>query len=81
MDRELRVEYFAVLREQRGCAAETVTTAARTPAELYDQLRARHHLDMPRGYLLVGVNGEYGEWDQSLEGGDTVAFLPPVAGG
>ena len=31
--------------------------------------------------LRVAVNDEFGDWRQPLAEGDTVVFLPPVAGG
>ena len=35
----VRVQYFAILREQRGVAEESLETEAATPADLYDVLR------------------------------------------
>jgi molybdopterin converting factor small subunit len=29
----------------------------------------------------VAVNAEFGDWSQPLGAGDTVVFIPPVAGG
>jgi molybdopterin converting factor small subunit len=31
--------------------------------------------------LRVAVNGDFGEWEHPLAAGDTVVFIPPVAGG
>ena len=31
--------------------------------------------------LRVAVNSEFGEWEQPLSEGDSVVFIPPVAGG
>jgi molybdopterin converting factor small subunit len=31
--------------------------------------------------LRVAVNAEFGDWSQPLAHGDTVVFIPPVAGG
>lgn len=79
--RPLEVRYFALLREQAGASRETLTTAARTPRELYEELRARHGFTLPTGMLKVAVNGEFGDWEQPLLAGDSVVFIPPVAGG
>ena len=70
---KLTIEYYAVLRDQRGCSSEFLETSASTPAELYDELKARHGLRL--------VNEEFAEWDQPLKDGDTAVFIPPVAGG
>lgn len=79
--RRLRVRYFALLREQAGRADEELASAARTPLELYEELRARRGLGLAPEALRVAINDEFGDWRTHLAEGDTVAFLPPVAGG
>jgi molybdopterin-guanine dinucleotide biosynthesis protein A len=77
----VHVQYFALLREQAGTTRETLTTPARNPRELYDALRLRHPFTLDAELLRVAVNGEFGDWQQPLAEGDTVVFIPPVAGG
>jgi molybdopterin synthase sulfur carrier subunit len=77
----LRVLYFAMLREQRGLSAETLATAAATAAELYAELRARHHFTLPAESLRAALNEEFAPWTAELRDGDVVAFIPPVSGG
>jgi molybdenum cofactor guanylyltransferase len=77
----ITVQYYAVLREQAGTSAETVTTEARTPGELYAELRKRHPFSLAPEMLRVAVNAEFGDWSQPLAEGDAVVFIPPVAGG
>lgn len=77
----IQVQYFAILREQRGISAESVSTAADTPRALYEELRQRHGLSVPPELLRIAVNEEFAEWDTPLEPHDTVVFIPPVAGG
>jgi len=79
--RRLHVRYFALLREQAGRADEELASAARTPLELYEELRARRGLALAPEFLRVAINDEFGDWRARLSEGDTVAFLPPVAGG
>ena len=79
--RRLSVRYFAVLREQAGCSAEELETQATTPRELYEELRRRRGLTLAPEFLRVAVNDEFGDWRSPLANGDTVVFLPPVAGG
>jgi molybdenum cofactor guanylyltransferase len=79
--RRLNVRYFALLREQAGRSMEALQTQARTPQELYRQLQRERGLTLAPQYLRVAVNDEFGDWQQPLAEGDTVAFLPPVAGG
>jgi molybdopterin-guanine dinucleotide biosynthesis protein A len=77
----LRVRYFALLREQAGRPDEELATLARTPLELYEELRTRRGLALAPEALRVAINDEFGDWRTRLSDGDTVAFLPPVAGG
>ena len=81
MTRRVHVQYYAVLRERAGAAAETVETAASDAAALYDELSERHGLAFPRALLRVAVNAEFAEWSRALADGDRVVFIPPVAGG
>jgi molybdopterin converting factor small subunit len=48
---------------------------------LYEELRVRHGLKLAPEQLRVAINEEFGEWSQPLASGDTIVFLPPVAGG
>jgi len=79
--RDIRVQYYALLREQAGRSAETVSTRSRTPRELYTELRARYPFTLPPEMLRVAINAEFGDWAQPLRAGDAVVFIPPVAGG
>jgi molybdopterin converting factor subunit 1 len=81
MTKTIRVQYFALLRDQRGLADEKLATAADTPAGLYAELRARHGFTLPVEQLRVAVNDEFSPWDAPLHEGDALAFIPPVAGG
>lgn len=77
----VRVQYYALLREQARRSDERVETVAATPRALYEELRARHGFTIPAEVLRVAVNGEFGEWSQTLGANDEVVFIPPVAGG
>ena len=77
----VHVQYFALLREQRGLSRESVPTAAATAGELYEELRARHALTLTPAQLRVAVNGEFAAWSAPLTEGAQLVFIPPVAGG
>jgi molybdopterin-guanine dinucleotide biosynthesis protein A len=79
--RHLAVQYFALMREQAGRSHDTVETTAATAADLYAELSARHGFTLAREQLKVAVNSEFAEWSHPLAAGDTVVFIPPVAGG
>lgn len=77
----IKIQYFAVLREQRGLAEETVATETATPGELFTQLRVRHGFTLAPEMVRAAVNGGFAPMDRRLVSGDTVVFIPPVAGG
>jgi molybdopterin-guanine dinucleotide biosynthesis protein A len=79
--RRINVQYYALLREQAGRSSESLVTHAATPRELYQELKGRYPFSLAPQMLRVAVNSEFGEWEQSLSDGDSVVFIPPVAGG
>jgi molybdopterin-guanine dinucleotide biosynthesis protein A len=79
--RQINVQYYALLREQAGRSSESLVTHAATPRELYQELKGRHPFSLAPEMLRVAVNSEFGDWAQVLNDGDSVVFIPPVAGG
>jgi molybdopterin converting factor subunit 1 len=77
----LTVQYFAILREQRGLTQETLTTSAATPTALYEELRARHAFTLPADRVRAAVNDDFVSATTPLREGDRLVFIPPVAGG
>jgi sulfur-carrier protein len=77
----ISVQYFAILREQRGLAQEAIVTAAPTPAALYEELRERHGFTLPGDRIRAAVNDAFVDSGAPLREGDRVVFIPPVAGG
>jgi molybdopterin-guanine dinucleotide biosynthesis protein A len=78
---QLKIQYYALMREQAGRSEETLETSASTPADLYLELVARYGFTLPREQLKVAVNSEFSDWSRKLKVGDAVVFIPPVAGG
>ena len=60
------MKYFALLLEQAGRSDESLTTSARTPRELYEELRKRYPFSLAPERLRVAVNSEFGDWAQQL---------------
>lgn len=77
----LKVQYYALFREQAGRSEELLDTSAATPEQLYRELQARHHFKLTQQQLKVAVNASFSDWLTPLQSGDTVVFIPPVAGG
>ena len=78
---QLKIQYYALMREQAGRSEETLDSAAATPADLFAELTARYAFTLSRAQLKVAVNSEFSDWDRRLAAGDAVVFIPPVAGG
>ena len=75
------VRYYALLRDERGCEVETLTTAATTPLELYKNLQEQYKFRLSPELLRVAINDTFVLWTQPLKNNDTVVFIPPVSGG
>lgn len=82
---EIRVLYFAWLRERVGMSSETVTTAAPDVTALVDELRGREEryeaafADLSA--LRVALDQEEADFASPLAGVREIAFFPPVTGG
>ena len=77
----IKIQYFAILREERGCEQEELETAAKTPTELFAELTTRYTFSIDQKSLSVAIGDTFGAWDHELNEGDLVTFIPPVSGG
>ena len=77
---DIKVRYFASMRDRMGRAEETVTVEGEgiTVEELWRRVAGGQ--EMPPN-LLIAVNMEYTDASRQLKSGDEVAFFPPVTGG
>ena len=79
----VRVLLFARLRELAGDRSlELSVSPGATVRDVWDAAVGRHGRlrGADRG-VRVAVNEEYGSWDDAVRSGDSIAFIPPVAGG
>ncbi len=81
MLKTVQIQYFAILREQRGESAETMETAAPTAQDLYHELQKKYNFTLTSQLIRVAINNEFKSWDTILNPGDHIVFIPPVAGG
>ncbi len=79
--KKIQVVYYALLRQERGLTQEKIESAASTARELYDELRRQHQFKLQESQVRVAINSAVSSWDAELNSGDTVMFIPPVAGG
>lgn len=77
----VNLQYYAQLREQAGTGSEQITTAATSLRDLYEELRVARGFSLAADALKVAVNAQFSAWDRPLRDGDTIVFIPPVAGG
>ncbi len=75
--------YFAAIRERLGLAQESIELAqGSTLTQLWEALETRHEiLAALRPHLRVAVNHDFATQNHTLEDGDEIALIPPVAGG
>ncbi len=66
----IKIQYFAALREITGCACETV----------YQQLNNQYDLPTQKR-LKIAINDCFCSWESVLTSDDTLVFIPPVTGG
>ncbi|MDO8580447.1 MAG: MoaD/ThiS family protein [Candidatus Omnitrophota bacterium] len=79
--KNVKIIYYAILREQRKQSEETWASQANTLDELYQELKNKYAFSLPTHLLRVSVNNQFARWKTPLKDGDTVIFIPPVAGG
>jgi molybdopterin converting factor subunit 1 len=78
---KISILYFAKLKSERGLSYEELEIDCRTVGELYTQLSKEHGLETPSSHVKTAVNDEFCDPETQLKNGDTVAFMPPMAGG
>jgi sulfur-carrier protein len=77
----ITIHYYAILREQRGCDAESWEASSSSLHDLYRELQEAFHFTLPAAHVRPAVNDEFCAWDRPIADGDRVVFVPPVAGG
>jgi molybdopterin converting factor subunit 1 len=79
---KVTVNYFAILRDERGLSSEEIDLAqGTTPEVLYSDLKQKYNFTLTKCKLKVAINDEFSNWQQLLKEADSIVFIPPVAGG
>lgn len=77
----INIKYFAALRESAGKSSEVISIDAKSVEEVYNHLNELYSFSVDRHHLKVAINEEYADFSDSISEGDTLVFIPPVAGG
>ena len=83
MSEQVRVLFFASLREEVGCGEVQVDACDTNDLleRLALQLSPQAMLALSQDNVRIAVNQQLIEGNVALADGDEVAFLPPVTGG
>ena len=81
MHKEINLIYFAKIRQLTQIDQEKFLTSALNAREIYIELQKKYDFNFPENYLKVAINEEYSSFETELKSGDTLVFIPPVAGG
>ncbi|PEM28076.1 molybdopterin converting factor subunit 1 [Bacillus wiedmannii] len=76
----IRVLLFAYLQEEAGTSELQIEKESITVAELKDVVAKEYNVPMAAS-IMVAINEEYANEDDTIRDGDVVALIPPVSGG
>jgi molybdopterin converting factor subunit 1 len=78
----LTILYFAAVRDLVGISEESIESDAITIGELRVVLEKKQAaLEGRLGHVRLARNERFATDDEALADGDTIALIPPVAGG
>lgn len=79
--KQITILYFGQLRQAAGLAEDQVQSAATTPRELLAEQATMRGFSYHESSLRFARNEAFCPADATLADGDTIAFMPPMAGG
>ena len=81
MTKTVHIQYFAILRDQRGLSSEQYETSAPTAKMLFAELHNKYDFSLSADRLQLAINDNFTSWDSEINNNDKIVFIPPVAGG
>lgn len=76
----ITILFFAQLQEEAGKDQLEIQETSITIQDLREKLQKEYQLHGLNN-AMAAINEEYALNDDTVQGGDTVAFIPPVSGG
>ncbi len=70
-----------MFREAAGRSSESIETDSPDAVHLFDALKSRYDFSLCRSHVRLAVNDAFVDWETPLNDGDSIVFIPPVAGG
>ncbi len=79
---EITLMYFASLADKANIDSEqlTIDNSISLP-QLYQQVASKYGFQQSAEQLRVAINHNFADWTDKINEGDSIAFIPPVAGG
>lgn len=78
----INILYFASLADEANCHEEKITVPQSVSlTELYQQLNEKYNFSRDQSELKVAINDYFAKWSDTIDDGDSVVFIAPVAGG
>jgi len=81
VEKELKIEYFAKLSQEAGTHSEVLRTSAATLSGLWEEVRLRHGFTLDLPHIKPAIDNEFADWTTPIAAAQTIAFMPPFAGG
>ncbi len=77
----IHIQYYALMREERGLSNESYNTDAQNAQQLFDELNQKFRFSLAAERLRVSINDQFENWNSNINENDRIVFIPPVAGG
>lgn len=81
MSKKIEIRYFAMLREEAQKDKESIQTTAKTADEIYAEIKQKYNFSLEANQLKLSLNQKYADMQAEIKDGDSLVFIPPVAGG
>jgi molybdopterin converting factor subunit 1 len=79
--KHINVKYFASFREQAGTSSDHLETTATYAKDIYQEIAEKHSFSLKFDQIRVAINDNFADDHHKIQDGDTLVFIPPVAGG